>query len=113
MRLVRLSAVAALALFLSSCSRPRTVDSSSASQLPTVAVAKTAIRTLSHDVVLTAEFKPFQEIDVMAKVAGYVKNINVDAGDRVKTGQLLAVLEIPEMASDLDRAEASLQHSKA
>jgi RND family efflux transporter MFP subunit len=113
MRLIRLSAVAALALFLASCSRPRTVDSSSASQLPTVAVAKTAIRTLSHDVVLTAEFKPFQEIDVMAKVAGYVKNINVDAGDRVKTGQLLAVLEIPEMASDLDRAEASLQHSKA
>jgi RND family efflux transporter MFP subunit len=65
------------------------------------------------DLVLTAEFKPFQEIDVMAKVAGYVKNINVDSGDRVKQGQLLAVLEIPEMTSDIARAEASLQRAKA
>ncbi|HEV2687788.1 MAG TPA: efflux RND transporter periplasmic adaptor subunit [Bryobacteraceae bacterium] len=83
------------------------------SELPTVAVAKAANRDLSHSVVLTAEFKPFQEIDVMAKVAGYVKNIYVDSGDRVKQGQLLAVLEVPEMASDIARAKASLKRSQA
>jgi RND family efflux transporter MFP subunit len=100
------------ALLLASCTRQRKVEATSA-DLPTVAVAKTVTRDLAHNAVLTAEFKPFQEIDVMAKVAGYVKEIYVDAGDRVKQGQLLAVLEIPEMASDIARAEASLQRSKA
>jgi multidrug efflux pump subunit AcrB len=63
--------------------------------------------------VLTAEFKPFQSIDVMAKVAGYVKSINVDVGSRVHAGQLLATLEIPEMADDLARAKATIERSQA
>ena len=49
----------------------------------------------------------------MAKVAGYVKNINVDVGDRVKEGQLLATLEIPEMADDRARAQAGVDRSQA
>ena len=61
-------------------------------------VAKASTEDLSHGLVLTAEFKPYQEVDVMAKIAGYIKQINVDVGDRVKQGQLLATLEIPEMA---------------
>jgi RND family efflux transporter MFP subunit len=97
-----------------SCTRQREVQATSTdSQLPTVAVAKAAPLDLSRSVVLTAEFKPFQEIDVLAKVAGYVKQINVDAGDRVKQGQLLAVLEIPEMESDIVRAAAALQRNRA
>jgi RND family efflux transporter MFP subunit len=63
--------------------------------------------------VLTAEFRPFQEVDVHAKVAGYLKKIYVDVGDRVQQGQLLAVLEIPEMADDMQRARASTQLSSA
>src|SRR5450755_3445830 len=78
---------------------------------PSVAVAKARVGDLSRDIVLTAEFKPFQSIDVMAKVAGYVKSINVDVGSRVGAGQLLATLEIPEMADDLARAKASLEQS--
>jgi len=49
----------------------------------------------------------------MAKVAGYVKQINVDVGDRVKRGQLLAVLEIPEMADDQARAQSMVGRSQA
>jgi RND family efflux transporter MFP subunit len=76
-------------------------------EAPTVPVAKAENRDLSQDLVLTAEFKPFQEIDVMAKVAGYIKEINVDVGDRVRQGQLLATLEAPEMVDDLRRAGAA------
>ena len=71
-----------------------------------VAVAKADFAILSRSVVLTAEFKPFQDVEVMAKVAGYIKKINVDVGDRVAQGQLLATLEIPEMADDLEKAGA-------
>jgi RND family efflux transporter MFP subunit len=63
--------------------------------------------------ILTAEFAPFQEIDVMAKVSGYIKEIKVDIGDRVKEGQLLATLEIPEMQDDLTRAAASIDEATA
>src|SRR5258708_35879668 len=94
-----------------SCTKPAKVEATS--EAPTVAVAKAVARDLSRTLILAAEFKPSQEIDVMAKVAVYVKNINVDAGDRVKQGQLLAVLEIPEMASDIARAQASLQRARA
>jgi multidrug efflux pump subunit AcrA (membrane-fusion protein) len=63
--------------------------------------------------VVYAEFKPYQEVDVMAKVSGYIKEINVDVGDRVTQGQRLATLEIPEMADDLRRADAAVVRAKA
>jgi len=78
-----------------------------------VAVAKATVEDLSRALVLTAEFKPYQEVDLMAKVAGYVKKINVDVGDRVTQGQLLATLEVPEMGDDLARAAATLERSNA
>ena len=102
-------ALAGIPLLLSlACSRPQSVRAAKPSDLPTVAVAKVTAENLTHGLVLTAEFKPFQEVDLMAKVAGYVKEIRVDVGDRVKQGQLLAILEIPEQANDLARAKASV-----
>ena len=70
-------------------------------------------RNLSQDTVLSAEFKPFQEVEVHAKVAGYVKKMYVDVGSHVKAGQTLATLEIPEFASDLARARAATLRAKA
>jgi len=82
-------------------------------EAPTVAVDRAKVERISRELALTAEFRPYQEIDVMAKVAGYVKSINVDIGDRVKQGQLLAVLEIPEMADDQVRARSMVSRSQA
>ena len=67
--------VALAALISESCSKVSLEDSreSNISEAPTVAVAKAKLEDMSRALVLTAEFKPFQEIDVMAKVAGYVK----------------------------------------
>src|ERR1051326_2987877 len=92
---------------------PVEARSSKSPDAPTVAVAKATVEDLSRGMVLTAEFKPYQEIDIMAKVAGYVKSIIVDVGDRVKEGQLLATREIPEMADDRARAQAALDRSQA
>jgi RND family efflux transporter MFP subunit len=80
---------------------------------PTVAVVKATRSDLSSDLLLTAEFEPYQEIDVMAKVSGYIREIKVDIGDRVQEGQLLATLEIPEMQDDLTRAAASIEEATA
>ena len=106
---------AAGVLLVTSCSRSAAVearDTQPADAL-TVAVARATTGSVSRDIVLTAEFKPFQEVDVMAKIAGYIKQIGVDVGDRVSKGQLLATLEIPEMADDLRRADAAVERSQA
>lgn len=80
---------------------------------PLVPIARAARMDLTNDLVLTAEFQPFQQVDVMAKVAGYVRSISVDIGDRVRAGQVLATLEIPEMDDDLAKASASIDQAQA
>lgn len=74
----------------------------------TVAVTHPTREDLSRRVSLTAEFRPYQEVEVHAKVAGYVKQIHVDVGDHVKAGDVLAVLEIPELEEDLRKADAAV-----
>lgn len=110
------SALAALAVAVlaPACGRKaKTVEARDTFDAPTVAVAKAHMSEMSRALALTAEFKPYQEIDVMAKVSGYVKQINVDIGDRVREGQLLATLEIPEMVNDRARGKATLERSQA
>jgi RND family efflux transporter MFP subunit len=60
---------------------------------------------------LSAEFLPFQEISVYARVAGYVRQMKVDVGDRVRAGDVIAVLEIPELDNDLQRAAAATERA--
>jgi len=88
---------------LPSCGRVRAKGNAQAAE--TVAVAKVTRQTLERTITLSAELVPFQEIDVYAKESGYVKKLYVDYGSRVKEGQLMAVLEIPEL-------EAQLQEDK-
>ncbi len=81
--------------------------------IPTMPVANVARENLSNDIVLTAEFVPYQEIDVMSKVAGYIKTIRVDIGDRVREGDAIATLEIPEMQDELNKAASSIQAAES
>src|SRR5579863_677081 len=76
------------------------VNASGAQAAPVAATVGTAAvqrRPIVRQITVSSELVPFQEIDVYAKEAGYIKELNVDYGTRVKAGQLLAVLEIPEL----------------
>jgi RND family efflux transporter MFP subunit len=84
-----------------------------ADAVPIVPAAKVTRAELSNDLSLTGEFQPYQEVDLMAKVSGYLKSINVDIGDQVREGQILATLEIPEMEDDRTRAAAAVQAADA
>ena len=97
------------ATLLASCSSNGTANAAAAP--PTVAVAEIHRADLKRTVTLTAEFRPYEEVDVHAKVAGYVKQINVDVGSRVKEGDLLATLEIPELQDDVAQADAAAGES--
>jgi RND family efflux transporter MFP subunit len=102
--------MALAALAGSACSRSRAA-STEAADVPAVAVAKAARGDIAQSLTIAAEFHPFQEIEVHAKVAGYLKSIGVDVGDRVKAGQLLAVLEIPELQDEIRQDEASVKRA--
>ncbi len=88
-----------------------TAKGSAAAPAP-VAVAKVTRADIAREVVFDAEFRPFQDIDLHARVAGFVQTMNVDVGDRVKAGQLLATLEVPELKEDLERAAAGVKRAQ-
>lgn len=67
---------------------------------------------LENSVHVAGELLPYQEIELHAKVSGYIRAIKVDIGDRVKAGQLLAVLDVPELSAQVSGAQAGIDRSK-
>jgi len=80
---------------------------------PTTGVARVAREDLFKEVTMAAEFHPYQEVALHAKVSGYVSKMNVDFGDTVKAGQLLATLEVPELRDELAGARAAEEKAGA
>jgi RND family efflux transporter MFP subunit len=85
-----------------------------------VAVAQPTVENLQRSTTQPAHVEPLERTDLYAKAAGYVSRVNVDIGDRVTKGQVLAQLSIPEMdqqrlqnLSLVDEARAAVEQSKA
>lgn len=62
---------------------------------------------------LPGELKPYQQVDIFPRVSAFVKQVLVDRGSAVTTGQTLAVLEAPELAAQLARARSRWQAAQA
>jgi len=99
------------AVILAGCGQTRSNPDDPANA-PHVAVVKVARKNLSNTLEIASEFQPFQEIDIYAKVSGYIQKLNVDWGTHVSQGQLLAVLEIPELQQQLQLDEAAVHRSE-
>jgi RND family efflux transporter MFP subunit len=97
-----------MALWIASCSSGTHANNDAG---VTVGVTRVAKKTLSRQITLSSELVPFQEIDVYAKESGYVQKLNVDYGTRVKQGQVIAVLEIPELAAQLQEDQAEIRNA--
>jgi RND family efflux transporter MFP subunit len=91
-----------------SCGGSSTAHAST-ERAPLVGVILLNRKNLNRELTLSSELVPFQEIDVYAKVAGYVKSLSVDYGTRVKTGQVMATLEIPELEMQIQQDTAAVQ----
>jgi membrane fusion protein (multidrug efflux system) len=92
------------------CDRPggETASASGAGEKALhVRAVKPSRREVVRRVLLPATVRADMEVTLYNKVAGYVKTIIKDRGDRVKTGELIAKIEIPEMALELENARAS------
>ena len=94
------------------CGGTHNASADNPSNAPHAAVVKVERRNLANTLEIASEFLPYQEVDVYAKVSGYIQKLYVDWGTHVKQGQLLAVLEIPELQQQLQQDEASMRRSE-
>ena len=101
----------ALLSLSSSCSNSADKSVQASGPLLTVGVTEVVKKSLGRDITLSSELVPFQEIDVYAKESGYVKNLRVDYGTYVKAGQVMAILEIPELQAQLEQDQAEIKNA--
>ena len=101
-------------LLTTSCGGTKTVSAvnAPASAEVSVAVAKAFHQNLSQSLTISSELVPFQEIDVYAKESGFVSDLRVDYGTHVKANDVMAVLEIPELQSQLNEDDATIKNAQ-
>jgi RND family efflux transporter MFP subunit len=103
------------AVFLAGCSSGSKVDASGPPSAPApvpVGVTPVVRRPIVRQLTVSSELVPFQEIDLYAKESGYIKELLVDYGTRVEKGQLLAVLDIPELQMQLEQDAAGIKNQQ-
>ncbi len=80
---------------------------------PQIRVTKVGQSPGGHNVILIGETRPYAEATLYAKVSGYLKSVNVDKGDVVKEGQILAVIESPETDQAYEATKADARNKVA
>ncbi|MGO9639878.1 MAG: efflux RND transporter periplasmic adaptor subunit [Candidatus Acidiferrales bacterium] len=104
-----LASLSAAACGIASCGSAK---SDAGSAPTTVAVVKVTRQNISSTLEIASEFQPYQEIDVFAKVSGYVRKLYVNWGTHVRQGQALADLEVPELEQQVQQDEAMVRRSQ-
>lgn len=82
-------------------------------ETPTVQIVPVTKGRLSSNITIPGELIPYQQVDLYAKTNSYVKKLLVDIGSEVHQGQLLAVLEAPEINSQLAAAQSRIKQFEA
>lgn len=80
--------------------------------LPVAPIVLPKRGALSNQLEVAGELIPYQQVELHAKVSGYIKHIYVDIGDRVHTGEDLADLEVPELVAQVNAAKAGVQRAE-
>ena len=81
---------------------------------PRAAAVVAVVRgNLASSLTVAGQFQPYQQVDLHAKVSGYIRLIKVDIGDRVRQGEVLALLEVPELQDQVEGAQAEVRHSQS
>ncbi len=100
----------ALALFLMACSKKENTskDVKIADEAPVVAVSEVLSLQPEKPLLLPGELHPWNKVSIYSKVKGFVKELKVDRGSQVRKGQVLAVLDAPEVYAEFDQAKGQL-----
>lgn len=110
----RIIIIAIVALIVSSCTQNHPANMAqekpeATTKAETVAIEK---NTLNSVIKLPGQLKPFEKVDIYPKMNGFVKEMYVDRGSNVHKGQVLMTLEAPEIAQQIQAAQAKMLQSQ-
>jgi RND family efflux transporter MFP subunit len=101
--------VAGMVVMRDLAASPPPVSPTKADDPPRVEVVHPRRKTVAERLQTNATLEAFEEADLFAKVSGYLSDVRVDIGDHVKAGEVLAVIDVPEMTQELAEAKAQLE----
>ncbi|MBD2754978.1 efflux RND transporter periplasmic adaptor subunit [Spirosoma validum] len=109
--LLNLIGIVSVTTVLNGCSSASSDHKTGAKEPEVQQVGITTVQALqpSKRVTLPGELKPWNRVNMYAKVKGFVRDISVDRGTMVRKGQVLARLDAPEVISELSQAQAQVQ----
>jgi membrane fusion protein, multidrug efflux system len=79
----------------------------------TADVVRVVQQPLAVQLSLPGELTPYQSVAIYPRVAGFVKTVRVDRGSTVRTGDVIAILEAPELVAERSEAQSKLQMAEA
>ncbi len=88
-------------------------DVSTESAIPTVSVVVPKLDSSSGSLTLPGNIQALNSAPIYARTNGYVRRWLVDIGDKVKTGQVLAILDAPDVDQQLAQAKADYETARA
>lgn len=98
----------------------RQMGASPASVAPVASVTRPRVdvvypqrATVARRLQTNATLEAYEDADLFAKVSGYLSEVRVDIGDHIKAGQILAVIDVPELDAELNAAKARFKESEA
>jgi membrane fusion protein (multidrug efflux system) len=108
------AAAVVLSLGFTACGGNRSTPAEkAASGPPTIEVVRVLEQAVNVTLSLPGELNPYQTVAIYPRVTGFVKTIRVDRGSRLRAGEVIAVLEAPELAAQRSEAQSKLQSAEA
>ena len=102
-----------LAFLASGCSENKPEMNRAASTDPTVRIIKPQRRNINYSVEQPGFVEAYEQTSIFSKVSGFIKQFNVDIGQEVKKGDLLAEIFVPELDEDHQRKIAQVELDKS
>jgi membrane fusion protein (multidrug efflux system) len=112
-RMLARALAAALAALSAACGGSTPPPAPAATTVPAVDVVRVVERVMDGTVSMPGELEAYETVAVFPRVTGFVKSVGVDRGSRVRAGQLLAVLEAPELIAQRAEAQSKVQGAAA
>lgn len=105
----------ALSLALSACrpSGSAPTDKPAAPEPITIEIVRVVEQPLNVQLSLPGELTPYQSVAIYPRATGFVKTVRVDRGSHVRTGDVLALLEAPELLAERSEAQSKLLAAEA
>ncbi|WP_286766729.1 MULTISPECIES: efflux RND transporter periplasmic adaptor subunit [Sphingobacterium] len=101
-------------LCFSACTEKKSPQNAATTQLTdTVPVFILSGSEVNKSIELPAELLPYETANLTPKVEGYIKEIRVDIGDKVSKGQVLAVIDAPELRTKFAEYNAALSSAQS